>query len=97
VIFSLKLQRALKWHEDNLKVLYSHTSTGELTDTASMVLADRIISDVIHPLIVADAIQELLGKISSAPQSNYLTSFEHRLQCYFFQTVQSLGVVDNGQ
>ena len=97
MIFSLELQSALKRHEDNVKILHSCPSTGGLADAASTVLADRIVSDVIHPLIVADAILALLEKISTGPQSNYLTSFEHRLQCHFLQTVQSLGVIDNEQ
>jgi hypothetical protein len=97
VTFTLKLHSALKRHEENLKVLNSHPPTDDLDDTASTVLADRIISDVIHPLIVADAILELLVKISSGPQSNYLTGVEHRLQCHLIQTVQSLGVIYNGQ
>jgi len=89
------IQGTVQCHKENVKILRTSAQTGDMSTTASHVLADRIISDVIHPLIVADAILHLLEKMSRVPKSNYIKGFEHRLQFHYFQTMQTLGVLDN--
>ena len=92
---SLKIQGALQHHENNLAIIHSFPQTGELANAASSALADRVVTEVIHPLIVADAIQQLLEKSSNGPKSNYLNGFQHRLECHIFQSMRKLGVVGN--
>jgi len=94
-MFPLGIQDTIKSHMGNVVILRSCTLTGDMSTTASYVLADRIMADVIQPLIVADAILHLLEKMSRVPKSKYIKGFERRLEFHFFQTMQTLGVLYN--
>jgi len=94
-MLSPMIQGTVQCHKENVEILRTSTLTGDMSTTASYVLADRIISDVIHPLIVADAILHLLEQMTRIPKSKYIRGFEHRLQFHYFQTMQTLGVLDN--